>query len=136
MYTHLLALTIGCVSKYINMFLDPVIPATPPRPKKVRQHFHDRYSLTEPGLSYPFLGVSITGVAVFWAVTVGVTVGALLTPTFVTLCGLKTGRAAASVIGLIFFCLIVVGVFAMSKACGVGGPRKRDSPAEEWEKER
>lgn len=102
----------------------------------MRKHFHDRYSLTEPGHSYPFLGVSIDGVALFWAMTVGVTMGTLLTPTLVRLCGLKAGEVAATVTGLVFFCSIVAVAFATSKAQGIGMPRKRDSPAEEWEKKR
>lgn len=45
---------------------------------KVRKHFSDLYSLVEPGPSYPFLGVSSTGVGLFWASTLGLVFGILV----------------------------------------------------------
>lgn len=45
---------------------------------QVRKHFSDLYSLVTPGPSYPFLGVSSTGVGMFWACTLGLLFGLLV----------------------------------------------------------
>lgn len=50
----------------------------PTRNRKVRKHFSDLYSLVTPGPSYPFLGVSSTGVGIFWSVTLGLLFGLLV----------------------------------------------------------
>lgn len=34
----------------------------------------------------------------------------------------------------VFFCMVVV--YVVVEACGIGRPRKRDTPLEEWEKGR
>lgn len=48
------------------------------RNRKVRKHFSGLYSLVTPGPSYPFLGVSSTGVGIFWGCTVGLLFGLLV----------------------------------------------------------
>ena len=99
---------------------------------KVRDHFHSRYSLTVPDPSYPLLGVSTTGVAIFWASTLGVATGLLVTPSVVARTGVERHLVAAA-IGPGCFFISVLSVFAVSKVCGVGEPRKRDTLQEKWE---
>lgn len=57
----------------------PPLPVPITRPnRKVRQHFSDLYSLVTPSPSYPFLGVSTTGVGLFWGSTLGLLFGLLV----------------------------------------------------------
>lgn len=49
-----------------------------PLAEQVRKHFSDLYSLVTPGPSYPFLGVSSTGVGIFWGCTLGLLFGLLV----------------------------------------------------------
>eukprot|EP00903_Cladosiphon_okamuranus_P011141 g10515.t1 len=103
--------------------------------EEVRKHFSDLYSLVTPGPSYPFLGVSTTGVGIFWGCTLGLLFGVLVSPSVVEHADLGTGPSAFGA-GLVTVFLCMILVYATVEGCGIGGPRKRDTPLMEWEKGR
>ncbi|CAN0505982.1 unnamed protein product, partial [Ectocarpus sp. 12 AP-2014] len=100
--------------------------------EEVRQHFSDLYSLITPSPSYPFLGVSTTGVGLFWGSTLGLLFGLLVAPSVVEYAELGTGASAFGM-GVCTVLLCVLSVYAIVEGCGIGRPRKRDTPLQEWE---
>ncbi|CAM9791928.1 unnamed protein product, partial [Ectocarpus fasciculatus] len=101
----------------------------------VRQHFSDLYSLVTPSPSYPFLGVSTTGVGLFWGSTLGLLFGLLVAPSVVEYAELGTGASAFGM-GVCTVLLCVLSVYAIVEGCGIGRARKRDTPQQEWDKGR
>lgn len=128
--------------------LPPQEPIAQPRPPhcaltipenlefpQVRKHFDDLYTLVTPGPSYPFLGISTTGVGVFWSCTLGVLFGLLVTPSVVERAGVEGGAAAVGVgFVTVFGCMFAV--YATVKVCRIGRPRRRETPSDEWRKGR
>ncbi|CAM9493415.1 unnamed protein product, partial [Ectocarpus sp. 4 AP-2014] len=103
--------------------------------EEVRQHFSDLYSLVTPSPSYPFLGVSTTGVGLFWGSTLGLLFGLLVAPSVVEYAQLGTGTSAFGM-GVCTVLLCVLSVYTIVEGCAIGRPRKRDTPLQEWEKGR
>lgn len=99
---------------------------------QIRKHFNERYSLVTPSPSYPFLGVSTTGVALFWGCSLGLILGLVVAPSAVTRMGMGDGVAAGGM-GVVTVLGCMVAVYVAVDMMGMGGPRKRDTPAEEWE---
>ena len=79
----------------------------------------------------------------FWACTMGLLVGILLAPSVVTLAapliaesaGLDTGPTSG-VLGVATLVLSMMAVYSVVHACGMGSPKERDTPEQEWEKGR
>lgn len=88
----------------------------------------------EPGPTFPFIGLSVEGVGVFWASTLGLLVGLLGAPSLVASMGMRGGQAAGA--GFLVVLVCVAGVYMTVTGCGVGKPRPRNTPIQLWEKER
>lgn len=54
-------------------------------------------------------------------------------PSVVEYAGLGTGTSAFGM-GLVIVLLCMIAVYSVVEACGIGAPRKRDTPLQEWEK--
>lgn len=88
----------------------------------------------EPGPTFPFMGLSRKGVAVFWASTLGPLFAIMGAPSVVASFGLDTRHAAGASVLVILGC--VGGVYASVICCRIGAPRPRDTPSQLWEKQR
>lgn len=65
-------------------------------------------------------------------------VGALhgqVTPSVIEYAEFGTGASAFGM-GLVTVLLCMITVFSVVQGCGIGAPRKRDTPLQEWEKGR
>lgn len=101
-------------------------------PPQVRKHFHDRYSLIEPDPSYPFLGISVTGVAFVSSSTLGFLLSAVILPSVVPHLGVPP--ALATGVGLLLALVSALGAYGIIRKFRIGGPRRRESPSQLWER--
>ncbi|CAM9337762.1 unnamed protein product, partial [Discosporangium mesarthrocarpum] len=100
---------------------------------EVRDHFHQRYNLTEPRPCFPFLGFGVHGVGVFSGVGLGLFFGVLASPSIAASLGTGPTAALAAVMFMVVWGLIVYGIVVWKK---IGQPYPRDTPRQAWEKRR